>query len=45
MYTQAIAVYLAITDFELIAAVPWFVCKVSLKKNIQSIDDTEDEIF
>ena len=32
MHTQAVAVYLEITDFELIAAVSWFVCKVSLKK-------------
>ena len=27
------------------SAVPWFVCKVSLEKNIKSVDETEDEIF
>ena len=32
MHTQAIAVYLAITNFYLIAAVWWFVCKVNLQK-------------
>ena len=45
MHTQAIAVYLAITDFLFIAAVSWFVCKVNLKLLNLSIYETEDEIF